>query len=89
VSERSHRVTTATRLDDLRAQALHARQRYDLYKARAYGQRLTSPARMRELERASALAEETLRFAEAEARRPAAAIPSRRNTDGARPPSAA
>ena len=38
-------------LDDLRAQARYARQRYDLYKARAYGQRPTSLARMRELER--------------------------------------
>jgi hypothetical protein len=68
VSERSHQVTTAARLNDLRLQALHARQRYDLYKARAYSQRPTSPARLRELERASARAEEALRFAQAEAR---------------------
>ena len=68
VSEPSHQVTAAARLDDLRAQALHARQRYDLYKAKAYSQRLTSPARLRELERASARAEEALRFAQAEAR---------------------
>ncbi len=59
--------TTAARLDDLRAQALHARQRYDLYKAKAYSQRLTSPVRMRELERASERAREALRFAQAEA----------------------
>ena len=69
VSERSHQVTTAARLDELRLQALHARQRYDLYKARAYSQRLTSPARLRELERASARADEALRFAKTEARR--------------------
>jgi len=58
---------SAARLDDLRAQAQYARQRYDLYKAKAYSQRLTSPARMRELERACARAENELRFAEAEA----------------------
>jgi hypothetical protein len=60
----------ATRqLDDLRAQAQHARQRYDLYKARAYGQRPTSPARMRELQRACEQAEALLRAAEAQERR--------------------
>ena len=55
-------------LDDLRAKAQHARQRYDLYKAKAYGQRPTSPARMRELERASELAQAGLRAAEAQER---------------------
>ena len=59
---------SAARLDDLRVQAEYARQRYDLYKAKAYSQRLTSPARMRELERACARAEDELRFAEAEAK---------------------
>jgi hypothetical protein len=39
-------------LDDLRAQAQYARERYQLYKAKAYGQRPTSPVRLRELERA-------------------------------------
>lgn len=57
------------RLDDLRAQAQYARQRYDLYKAKAYGPRLTSPSRMRELQRASERAEANLRFAAAEAKR--------------------
>ena len=56
-------------LDDLRAQALHARQRLDLYKARAYGMRPTSPVRMRELERASERAAASLSTAEAQARR--------------------
>lgn len=56
---------TATRLDELRAQAQHARQRYDLYKARTYGLRATSPARVRELERECARAEASLRFAKA------------------------
>jgi hypothetical protein len=60
-------------LDDLRAQALHARQRYDLYKAKAYGPRLTSPARMRELQRACEQAEARLHAAEAEERRARAA----------------
>jgi len=56
-------------LDDLRAQAQHARQRYDLYKAKAYGPRPTSPARLRELERACEGAEARLLAAEAEERR--------------------
>ena len=56
-------------LDDLRAQAQYARQRYDLYKAKAYGQRPTSLAHMRELERASERAEARLRAAEAQERR--------------------
>jgi len=56
-------------LDDLRVQARYARERYDLYKAKAYGQRPTSPARLRELQRASDLAEARLRAAEADERR--------------------
>jgi hypothetical protein len=56
-------------LDDLRAQAQYARERYDLYKAKAYGQRPTSPARMRELQRACELTETRLRAAEAHERR--------------------
>ena len=56
-------------LDELRAQALHARQRLDLYKARAYGMRPTSAVRMRELERAAERAAASLSTAEAQARR--------------------
>ena len=56
-------------LDDLRVQARYARERYDLYKARAYGPRPTSATRMRELERECARAEAALRFAEAETKR--------------------
>jgi hypothetical protein len=37
-------------LDDLRAKAQCARQRYQLYETKAYGQRPTSPARPRELQ---------------------------------------
>ena len=60
---------SAGELDDLRAQALHARQRLDLYKARAYGMRSTSPARMRELERAAERAAASLSAAESRERR--------------------
>jgi hypothetical protein len=55
-------------LEDLRARARYARQRYELYKAKAYGQRATSPARMRELERACEQAEARLAAAEAKQR---------------------
>jgi hypothetical protein len=65
-------------LDDLRAQAQYARERYQLYKAKAYGPRPTSPARMRELQRACEAAEARLRAAEAEERRA-------RSTDGTPP----
>ena len=53
-------------IDDLRAQAEYARQRFELYKAKAYGQRPTSPVRMRELERIWEQAQARLRAAEAE-----------------------
>jgi hypothetical protein len=56
-------------LDDLRSQARYARERYQLYKARATGTRPTSEQRMRELQRASEQAEQRLSFAEAEERR--------------------
>jgi hypothetical protein len=64
---------TGDRIDDLRTQARYARERYQLYKARALGPRPTSPARLRELERACEQAETRLRFAEAEAERSAEA----------------
>ena len=53
-------------LDDLRAKAKYARERYRLYKAKAYGQRPTSPARQSELQRAYAQSEQRLHFAEAQ-----------------------
>jgi hypothetical protein len=40
----------------LEAEGRYARERYQLYKAKAYGSRLTSAARLRELERSSKLA---------------------------------
>ncbi|MFL5846232.1 MAG: hypothetical protein ACJ762_16210 [Solirubrobacteraceae bacterium] len=55
------------RLEELRAEARYHRQRYDLYKAKVQGPRETSPARLRELEHASALAAERLAHAEQEA----------------------
>jgi hypothetical protein len=64
-------------LDDLRAQALHARQRLDLYRARAYGMRPTSPVRMGELERAAERAASSLSAAESRERRARAATDSR------------
>jgi hypothetical protein len=61
----------AARLDEHRVQSRFARERYDLYKARAYGPRPTSPSRLRELERECARAEANLSFAEAESGREA------------------
>jgi hypothetical protein len=55
-------------LEDLQAQAEYARQRYQLYRAKAYGLRPTSTVRMRELERAWEQAEARLRAAKAEER---------------------
>ncbi len=53
-------------LEDLRTQAQYARERYQLYKAKTYGPRPTSPARLRELQHTYEQAEERLSFAEAE-----------------------
>ena len=56
-------------LEDLQAQARHARQRYDLYKAKAYALRPTTDSRMRELQRECEGAEARLHAAEAAERR--------------------
>jgi hypothetical protein len=72
---------SAARLDELRMQARYARERFDLYKAKAYGPRSTSATRMRELERECARAEAALRFAEAEAKRAAADAQHSTGTD--------
>jgi hypothetical protein len=61
---------SAQHLDELRAQAAYARQRYRLYKARAYALAPTSALRMRELERAADGADSRLRAAQAQERRP-------------------
>lgn len=51
-------------LEALRADARYHRERRELYRARSYGMRPTSASRMRELERASAQADERLARAE-------------------------
>jgi hypothetical protein len=51
----------------LQAEADHLRRRLDLYRARAYGMRPTSPVRMRELEREAAAAADRLAAARARA----------------------
>jgi hypothetical protein len=55
-------------IDDLRVQARYWRDKHDLYRAKAYGPRPTSPARLKELERAALIAEARLGQAEADAR---------------------
>ena len=51
----AHEATDA-RFVLLEAEARYARERYQLYKAKACGRRPTSPGRLRELERKSMLA---------------------------------
>jgi hypothetical protein len=51
-------------LEQLRAEARYQRERYDLYRARAYAGKPTSPARLRELQRATESAEARLRAAQ-------------------------
>jgi hypothetical protein len=58
-----------SQLEDLRIEARYWRERHDLYRAKAYGLRPTTPARLRELERAAQGAEARLRRAEAAQRR--------------------
>ena len=53
-------------LAELEAEARYARERYELYRARAYGPRLTSTGRLRELERKSKLAASRLDRARAD-----------------------
>jgi predicted nucleic acid-binding Zn-ribbon protein len=60
---------TSHQIEDLRSQARVARERYQLYKARTFGQRPTSEERLRELQRAYEQAEERRRFAEDEEQR--------------------
>jgi hypothetical protein len=59
-------MTSPHRLDELRAEARYHRERRDLYRAKAYGPRATSPLRLRELERACVFAEARLRRAQQE-----------------------
>ena len=52
------------RTGELATGVRYARERLALYKARSYGPRMTSPARLRELERAAELAETRLHRAQ-------------------------
>ena len=54
------------RLVELEAEARYARERYRIYRARAYGSRATSPSRLRELEKRSNQAEARLERARGE-----------------------
>lgn len=54
-------------LDRLRAEVDYLRRRRDIYRAKVYGSRPTSLARLRELERETDLAESRLRRAERDA----------------------
>lgn len=58
------------RMEELQAEARYHRERYDLYKAKTYGPRLTSPARLSELERRHQGADSRLRSAERENTQP-------------------
>jgi len=59
-------MSSSRRIDELQVEARYHRERYDLYRAKVYGPRATSPARLRELERACQAAEARLRHAEQE-----------------------
>jgi hypothetical protein len=59
-------MTSAPRLEELRVDARYHRERRDLYRAKMHGGRATSPAQLRELERALALSDSRLRRAEQE-----------------------
>jgi hypothetical protein len=56
-------VSSTDRLQELRAEARYQRERYDLYRARAYAGKPVSDTRMRELGRLAAGAEERLQAA--------------------------
>ncbi len=55
------------RMEELTAEAEHARRAYDLYKAKVYSSRPTSPGRLRELKRTSEIAQLRLISARREA----------------------
>jgi hypothetical protein len=53
-------------MEDLRAEARYHRERHDLYRAKMYGPRPTTMARLKELERAHQGAQARLRRAQHE-----------------------
>ena len=58
-------MTATNHLEQLRAEAAYRRQRLELYRAKAYGPRPTSAARLAELEREYELAASRLKRAAA------------------------
>ena len=58
-------MTAPNHLEQLRAEAAYRRQRLDLYRAKVYGPRPTTAARLTELERESELAASRLKRATA------------------------
>ena len=54
-------------MEELTAEAAHTRRRYDLYKAKTYSSRVTSPTRLKELKRESEFAQMRLIRAKADA----------------------
>jgi hypothetical protein len=59
-------MTGSPSIEDLRAEARYARERYDLYRAKMYGLRPTTVSRLRELERMHEGADARLRRAQQE-----------------------
>jgi hypothetical protein len=59
-------MAASPRIEDLRAEARYHRERHDLYRAKMYGSRPTTMARLRELERAHQDAQARLRRAQHE-----------------------
>jgi hypothetical protein len=64
----SLRRPASRRMEELRAEARHAGDRRDLYRARVYGPRPTSSARLKELQRIATVSERRARRAEQEMR---------------------
>ena len=56
-------MSASQRIEELRAEARYARERYDLYRAKMYGLRPTTLTRLRELERTREGADARLRRA--------------------------
>jgi hypothetical protein len=61
---RASTVAVDARIDELRAEARYARERFDLYRAKMYGPRPTTMTRLRELERIHESADARLRRAQ-------------------------
>ena len=59
-------MTGSRGIEELRAEARYTRERYDLYRAKMYGARPTTVARLRELERAHHGADARVRRAQQE-----------------------